>query len=163
MCNRRLILCLPLILGSFALAADEAADRAAIGQTIATLNQFPQPAGLFMDDAVSELGRLPGVNTVQFQPNAKVVTAGGLTVVISREPWGEAQICPPCVFPQPLVIVNPQFASGAIRFITPDVAMVEGSYTRRNGDLVQTTPLLFLMRRDGDVWKIASVRLLASN
>jgi hypothetical protein len=165
MCNR-VILCLPLILGSYALAADEAADRAAIGQTIAAaLNQVPVPAGLFTDDAVSDLGRLPGVNQAQFQfqRDVTVATASGLTVVISHEPWGEAQIYPPGVFPQPLVIVNPRFASGAVRFITPDVAMVEGSYTRRDGDVVQTTPLLFLMKRDGDVWKIASVRLLASN
>jgi hypothetical protein len=163
MCNR-VILCLPWILGSCALAADEAADREAISRTIAALNQVPQPAGLFTDDAVSDLGRLPGVNQAQFQSQrgVMVATAGGVTVVISHEPWGEAQICP-CVFPQPLVIVNPQFASRAIRFITPDVAMVEGSYTRRDGDVVQTTPLLFLMKRDGDVWKIASVRLLASN
>jgi hypothetical protein len=162
--NRNVILCLPLILGSCALAADEAADRAAIGRTIAALNQVPQPAGLFTDDAVSDLGRLPGVNEAQFQFERDVtVAAGGLTVVISHEPWGEAQIYPPGAFPQSLVIVNPRFASGAVRFITPDVAMVEGSYTRRDGDVVQTAPLLLLMKRDGEVWKIASVRLLASN
>jgi hypothetical protein len=161
--RNRVILCLSLIFGSCALAADEEADRAAIGQTIAALNQVPPPAGMFTDDAVSDLGRLPGMIPVQFQPNATVVAAGGLTVVISREPWGEAQIYPAGGFPHVRIIVNPRFASGAIRFITPDVAMVEGSYTHRDGDMVETIPLLFLMKRDGDVWKIASVRLLASN
>jgi hypothetical protein len=163
--RNRVILCLPLILGSYALAADEAADRAAISRTIGALNQVPQPAGLFTDDAVSDLGRLPGVNEGQFQFERDVAaaTAGGPMVVISHEPWGEAQIYPPGVFLRPLVIVNPRIASGIVRFVTPDVAMVEGSYTRRDGDVVQTTPLLFLMKRDGDVWKIASVRLLASN
>jgi hypothetical protein len=165
MCNRSVFLCLPLILGSCALAADEAADRAAIGQTISALNQFPLPAGLFTDDAVSDLGRLPGVNQAHFQigPDATVATAGGPRVVISREPWGEAQIYPPALFVRPLVIANPRIASSTVRFVTMDVAMVEGSYTRTNGDLVQTTPLLFLMKRDGDAWRIASARLLASN
>ena len=163
MCNR-MILCLPLMLASCVLAADEAADRAAISRTIAALNEVPQPAGLFTDDAVSDLGRLPEMNAIQFQPNATVVTAGGLSVVISREPWGEAQIYfPGQVIPPPVVILNPRIASSTVRFVTPDVAMVEGSYTHRDGDSMQTTPLLFLMKRDGDVWKIASVRLLASN
>ena len=92
-----------------------------------------------------------------------VATAGGVTVVISHEPWGEAQIYPAGVFPQQLLIVNPRFASGAVRFITPDVATVEGSYTRTDDDTVQSTPLLFLMKRDRDVWKIASIRLLVWN
>jgi|HubBroStandDraft_1064217.scaffolds.fasta_scaffold162370_3 hypothetical protein len=73
----------------------------------------------------------------------------------------KAQIYPPAL-PR-VVIVNPRIANGTVRFVTPDVATVEGSYTRRDGDSVQTTPLLFLMKRDGDVWRIASVRLLASN
>jgi hypothetical protein len=160
MCNR-VILCLPLILGSCVLAADEAADRAAIRQTIAALNQVPQPSGLFRDDAISELDRLPEMSAVQFQPNKTVTISVGPGLVISHEPWGEAEIYMPGL-PR-AVMVNPRIASGTVRFVTPDVATVEGSYTRRDGDSVQTTPLLFLMKRDRDVWKIASVRLLASN
>jgi hypothetical protein len=159
--NRHVILCLPLILGSCALAADEATDRAAIARTIAALNQVPQPPGLFTDDAISELDRLPEMSAVQFQPNATVTITVGPGLVISHEPWGEAQIYMPGL-PR-AVMVNPRIASGIVRFVTPDVAMVEGTYTRRDGDSVQTTPLLFLMKRDGEVWKIASVRLLASN
>ena len=54
------ILCLPLLLASY-VSADEAADRTAIDRAIASLNQQPQPTGVFTADAYSELDRLPDV------------------------------------------------------------------------------------------------------
>lgn len=78
------------------------------------------------------------------------------TLVISHEPWGEATINFPGV-----EIVNPRIESRTVRFITPDVALADGVCTYRdfNGH-AETTPLLFVMKKEGERWKIASIRLL---
>jgi hypothetical protein len=84
-------------------------------------------------------------------------------VTISHEVWGEAAINFPGVgsitFEE---MVNPRIVSGAMRFITPDVALADGA-CRYNGDsaATQSTPLLFVMKREGGDWKIASLRVLA--
>jgi len=49
--------------------------------------------------------------------------------------------------------LNPRFVSTTIRFITPDVALVDGTW--------QTVPLLFVMKKEENDWKIASLRTLA--
>jgi hypothetical protein len=107
MSNRRIgyrvsmkaILCLPLLLASYA-SADEAADQAAISRAIAVLNEQPQRTTVFTADASSELDRLPDVKPKSFQvegqpvPDATVAVPGphGVTVTISHEPFGEATI-----------------------------------------------------------------------
>jgi hypothetical protein len=84
------------------------------------------------------------------------------TVTTSHEVWGEAAINFPGVGSITFEEVNPQIVSGAIRFITPDVALADGA-CRYNDDsaATQSTPLLFVMKREGGDWKIASLRVLA--
>jgi hypothetical protein len=65
-------------------------------------------------------------------------------VTISHEPWGEATIN----------LMSPGILIATIRFITPDVALADGT--------THTIPLLFVMKREGENWKIASVYVLAS-
>jgi len=55
--------------------------------------------------------------------------------------------------------VNPAFVSGAIRFITSDVALVEGVYLDKAARGTQTTPLLFIVRKEGETWRIAAAHI----
>ena len=164
------ILWLSLIIASCAscAAADEAADRVVIQRTIAALNEFPPRAALFTPDASSELGRLPTVQGRVYRipgPSrdpAAMPRVDRPTVTISHEPWGEAAIGLPGMESLPaLEILNPRIVSGAIRFITPHVAVVDGDWTYKDGAVTETTPLLFVMKKEGDGWKIASLRVLA--
>jgi hypothetical protein len=152
------ILCLPLLFAPYA-TADEATDRAAIDRTIAALNELPRRGGLFTEDAdaFAELDRLPRVAAPTFR------TPDPPTVSISHEPWGEAAIHFPAMAPGAVVeITNPRISSGAIRFITSDVALAEAAWTYKSNDATtQTVPLLLVMKKEGDSWKIASLRLLA--
>ena len=137
-------LCLPLFLATCVLA-DETADRAAIERTIAGLNELPRRAALFTADAngLSELERLP-----KAAPDPPTVT-------ISHEPWGEATLHLPGVG-------IPRIVGGGIRFITPDVALAEATWIYSNGTATaQTAPLLLVMKKEGENWKIAALRVLA--
>ncbi len=147
------LLCVPLFVASYA-SADEVADRAAIGRTIATLNESSQHDALFTADgnAASELALLRRVN-----PPFRIVgpSDGSVavpTVTISKEPWGEARIDFPAA--------EPRTVNRSITFITPDVALAEAACTYLDAT-TQATPLLFVMKREGGDWKIASLRVLA--
>jgi hypothetical protein len=136
---------LPLLFGVCA-CADEISDRAAITSTIAALNEVPLRPGLFTADSdapavLREL--LKGKELYRNQvPN----------VTISHEPWGEAALNFPTVqTSQPSESLNPRITSGAIRFTTRDVALVSGACTYSDGTTTQTTPLAFVMKKEGDV------------
>ena len=155
------ILCLPLLFAVCAWA-DEASDRLAIGRVLAALNEVPQRPGLFTadGDAASELERLREARPLRFQILTPVSASGGVTVTISHEPWGEATLNFPGMGPlPPMVIVHPRIVSRAIRFITPDVALADAAYVDEAGGAA--TPLLFVMKKEGDSWKIDSLRVLA--
>jgi hypothetical protein len=117
--------------------ADEPADRAAIDRTIAALNEVPPPARVFTADA---------------DASAALARLYSSSVTISHEPWREATITLPAI-----VKIERRFA----RFITPDVALVDGTFTHQDGGSSQSTPLLIVMRKEEGVWKIATVRILA--
>jgi hypothetical protein len=149
--------------------ADEPADRAAIQRTIVALNHL-SPSGLFTGDAAAELARLPKARLVAFPipgppgDPASWPWPDHPTVTISHDPWGEATIN----FPGPAMpsfpqtpILNPRIVSGAIRFITSDVALVEGAWNYDGGPWTRSVPLLFVMKKEGDAWRIASLRVLA--
>lgn len=135
--------------------ADEPADRVAIDRTIAALNEVPSPGRLYTADAdvsgvLEQLrkGKRPTYRPVSSAPS----------VTISHEPWREATINLPGA---PWEIVNPRIGSGSLRFITPDVAMVDGTFTYQDGGTTQTTPLLFVVKKEGSNWRIVSLRVLA--
>jgi len=170
------ILCLPLLLASYA-SAEEVADRTAIEHTIAALNEVPQRTAIFTGDAASELRQLPEVKPTAVRGvilgmsgnPAPAPRIDGPTVTISSEPFGEATINLPGVTVLPGLsststaqVLNPRITSGATRFISPDVALADGTWTYKdNGGATQTIPLLFVMKKEGDDWKIASLRVLA--
>lgn len=162
------VLCLPLLLASYA-SADEGADRLSIDRAIAALNELPQRPALFIGDASSEFDRLPNIKTGAFrvlgsqEDPASLAPIDRPMVVISHEPWGEATIAFPGDSSHPAVeMPNPLIASAVSRFITPDVALAEGTWTYKNNrGTTQTVPLLFVMKKEGESWKIASLRVLA--
>lgn len=148
---------LSFFLASSALA-DDAADRSAIDHIIARLNQRPFPVALFTNDsdALLELQRLPKVEPIESR--LLMPPADHPTVEISHEPWGEATIN---LSSRPPVVesVNPRIAGGDIRLITPDVVLADGAWTYKNATgAVQAIPLFFVMKKEGDNWKIAALR-----
>ena len=144
------ILCLPLFLASFA-CADEVSDRAAITRTIVALNELPPRTSEIAESptAASELSGLL-IATAEVRP------AASPTVTISHEPWGEATINFPGI-----EVLRYRVATATMRFLTPDVALVDGYWTRTDGPFL-FKPVLFVMKKVGDAWKIASARMLAS-
>jgi hypothetical protein len=59
---------------------------------------------------------------------------------------------------QPIV---PQVSTVRIRFITPDVALVDGmSRIEGSATLARTVPLLFVMKKQGCEWRINAVSLV---
>jgi hypothetical protein len=146
------ILCLPLVFASCAWA-DDAADRVAIGQVIASLNELTSRTAVIADSPAAA-GELAALRLRKLS-----IQGSGLpSVTISHEPWGEATINFPN-FPGNEVLPG-KIVAGAIRFITPKVALADGDLTRADGVSVHE-PILFVMKKVGNEWKIASVRMLA--
>jgi len=137
------LLWLPLLL-AVSLWGEETADRAQIASVIATLNQAPELARLFTADSD---GSRALAEVLRSTP----------TVTISHEPWGEAT--------WGFSGSRPRITSGQVRFLTPDVALIDGSAVdgaASRPDGKDSAPLLFVMKKEGDSWKIASIRLLST-
>jgi hypothetical protein len=165
----RVLLWLLLIFGACAWA-DEAADRAAIRRAIARLNEVPQSAELFTTDAdcravLEQLWRgrrLAYRARSEMRSAAPLPPSGHPTVTISHEPWGEATIGVPGGWSlPPIEMLNPRIEGRSTRFITPDVALADAVCTYREAGTAQTTSLLLVMKREGNDWRIASLRVLA--
>jgi len=131
------ILCLLLAFAA-GLSADETADRRAIGQVIAALNEPPDAPGakpvssLFTADAdSSDRDRLADLlNFVRRYSN---------------QPWPE--------------VTEPRFGTPSIRFISPYVALVDTAVAQFGSTIgVRRFPAFLVMRRDGVEWRIVAVR-----
>ena len=165
----RAILCLPLLFG--AARADESADRTAIAATVAALNESPQRTELFTADADthSVLDQLWKGKRLVYRMRSRATDAASPsssdhpTVTVSHEPWGEATINFAGMGGMPrMEMLNPRIVGSNIRFITLDVALADGAFMYEDGRAAaQTTPMLFVMKKQGADWKIASIRILA--
>jgi hypothetical protein len=134
----RALFCIPLLFAAHAWA-DQAADRAAIERVIGALNSAQSRPGekpdssLFTADADNQLDRLADLNRRLFQA--------------SKEPWSEA--------------TTPRMAIQSIRFVTPDVALVDAANTQYGSVIpARRIPLLLVMKKEGADWRIASLRVL---
>jgi hypothetical protein len=159
----RPILALSILLAS-AGWADQLDDRASIEKVISTLNASAVSRSAFtVDFRFSELTQLWSASGLW--------TLGPGTVVISHEPWGEAQWVPATALPPqaPLRLVI-----RSVRFITQDVALVDAvtvppipppastvDHEPYNSVAPQRVPVLLVMRREGTDWRIASIRKTA--
>jgi hypothetical protein len=122
-----------LLIVLLAVLADATTDRAAIERVVvAVMGDSKQVSSLFTADADSELKRL------------KELDRGMLNV--STRPWSE--------------VMPPRMVVQSIRFITPDVALVDAADTQYGSVMLWRVPVLFVMRREGTDWRIASLRVL---
>jgi hypothetical protein len=114
--------------------ADQAADRTAIEKVIGSLSTAKPVSILFTPDAESDLGRLTAMNRTMTDA--------------ANQPWSELT--------PPLLVID------SVRFITPDVALVNAANTQI-GTVPRRVPILFVMRKVGADWKIAALRLLSAS
>ena len=129
----KIVLCLAILVTP-ALWADEAADRTTIEATIAAITTPLNRPDLFTADFAnaSELQRLRE-------------TPPTLTVVISREPMGEATW-----YSAPRIPAR--FVMRSVTFVAPDTAVVVATYERQS--------VLFVVKSESSRWRIASFRVL---
>ena len=134
------MLCLPLLFAT-GLYAGESQDRAAIGRVMDSLNEPAQRGRAFAADADSTLDFGSLVRLHRRIPCVACVAVG------MDEPWTELTV--------------PRVVCENIRFITPDVALVDGASIIRGAvSLLPRVPLLFLLKKSGADWKITAARVL---
>jgi len=115
--------------------ADQPADRTAIETVIQSLKTAKPVSALFTADADSDLAQLNASQSVMSDA--------------AKQPWSEAM-------PPALVI-------DSIRFVTADVAIVNAANVQITSTLSRRAPVLFVMKREGAAWKIASLRMLTAS
>ena len=134
-------LCVPLalLLGNAAWA-DAAADRAAIEQVVKVVFSgaaagTPMPA-MFAADADSEFDKLVQLDRQLLR--------------LSNEPLSEVTA--------PVVVIR------SVRFVTLDVALIDAANTQYGSLVLQTRiPVLLVMRKEAQNWKIVSLRVLVDS
>jgi len=135
----KVLLCFPLFF-AVGLWADETQDRAVINRVIVAVNDPMQRPGLFTQGADSGLDFSRLIDLHVRRPSCPGVVIG------INETWTEMSV--------------PQVVSGNIRFITPDVAMVDRASTIHGAvSLIEIVPILFVMKREGAGWRIDAVRV----
>jgi hypothetical protein len=132
------ILCLSLFYAA-GLWADQDRERAAIHKAIAALNDPARRAKVLTTDADSTVDFDRLIDLHRQHPWSFPVAIG------INEPWTELTV--------------PRVVSGSIRFIAKDVAIVDGASTIRGAvTLAPRVPLLFVMKKEGDEWRISACR-----
>jgi len=132
------LLCIPLLFTTLAWA-DTVADRAVIERVVgAVIAGQTRPGAklsstLFTADADSEFDRLLDLDRRLLQ--------------LSKEPWSE--------------VTSLRMVIQSIRFVTPEVALVNAANTHHGSMiLARRIPALFVMKKEGTGWGIASLRVL---
>jgi hypothetical protein len=128
------------LLFAVGLSAGEMQDRAAIDKVITALNDPLQRGRVFTSDADSSVNfdRLLDIHRQDPSPTGAMIGR--------EEPWTE--------------LTMPRVASGSIRFITPNVAIVDGASTVQGAiTLAPQVPLMFVMKKEGSEWRIDAVRV----
>jgi hypothetical protein len=123
------------------------------------LNRPTTPADIFAADfpnaadlkSLREEAQLPALVRLLAEGTAITTSAG--TVVISREPMGEAVWYPgPPPSGQITIALRPRFVMRSVTFVTSDTAVVVAAYSQQTA--------LFVLKRERTDWKIASFRVL---
>ena len=141
-------------------------DRQAIERTIVRLNLLPlwdkpaitkPPSSIFTADATSDLSVRQSADPASIDGDWHPV------VTVSKQPWGEAQINLPGFDPNRKVeFLNPRISLTRVRFLTPEVALADATWTAQEDEAKHTVPLLFVMKKELDGWKIAAARRMAA-
>lgn len=130
-------ICGLLIFSTFTWA-DERTDRVAIQGIVDALNDYVPDGGqqhvsaLFTNDADNQLARLSDLDR---------------RLVPTNTLWSE--------------VTKPKIALQSIRFVTPDVALVDAANIQYGSTiLVRRVPLLIVVKREASGWRIASLRVM---
>jgi hypothetical protein len=108
-----------------------ARDRIAVEDLIHSLDTAQPVSALFTTDAESDLNRLLAIQ--REMTSAVNVTSGA---------------------------APPAFVMTDVRFLDPDVAIVNAAEIQLGGGSPRKVPVLFVVKRDTGGWKIAALRLL---
>jgi hypothetical protein len=111
--------------------AQAARDRIAIEDLIHSLNTAQPVSALFTAGAESDLDRLQAIQRE-------------MKIAVNRTSG----------------VAPPAFVMAEVRFLGPDVAMVNAAEVQLGGESPRKIPVLFVLRRDTAGWKIAALRLL---
>jgi hypothetical protein len=154
----KILVCLTVLVASAAWA-DENTERAAIEATVAALNTSPFQPNLFTGDFANAdelqrfLGQAEQLIESSLPIDGVVVRTEAATLIISRQPMGEA-----------ILHFSPlkRFVTRSVTFISPDTSVVVAIYERQfEPTASKRVPVLFVLRREGSEWRIASFRVLA--
>ena len=142
------------ILFTPAMWADEAADRAAVEATISALNSSPSRPDLFTADFpnAAELQRLQQPVLLRIPAEGTAIRTQAGTLVISREPMGEAAWYPGTAISPTAVPIMPRFVMRSVTFVSPGTAIVVATYEQQS--------VLFVVKNESSSWRIASFRVL---
>jgi hypothetical protein len=159
----KVFLCLTVLVAS-PVWANETTERAAIEATVAALNTSPSQSTLFTgnfanaDDLQRFLVQAGPVIEWSLPADGVVVRTEAATLTISREPMGEATLH----LPPANSFALKRFVTRSITFISPDISVVVAIYERQFEPAAsKRVPVLFVLRREGSEWHIASFRVLA--
>ena len=149
----KIVLCLAILVTP-TLWADEAADKAAVEATIAALNNSPAGPDLFTADFpnAAELQRLQQPVLLRIPAEGTAIRTQAGTLVISREPMGEAAWYPGTAISPIAVPITPGFVTRSATFVSPDTAIVVATYEQQS--------VLFVVKNESSSWRIASFRVL---
>jgi hypothetical protein len=147
-------LCLAILFTS-ALWADEAADRSAVEATISALNSSPSRLDLFTADFpdAAELQRFQQTALLRIPPEGTAIRTQAGTLVISREPMGEATWYPGLATPPAAIAVALRFVTRSVTFVSTDTAVVVATHGRES--------VVFVVKNESSNWRIASFRILS--
>ncbi len=147
------VLCLAILFTS-ALWADEAADRAAVETTIAALNSPQIKPDIFTADFpnAAELQRFQQPALLRIPAEGNVIRSQAGTLVISREPMGEAIWYPGPAISPAAIAIKPRFVTRSVTFVSTDTAIVVATHGRESA--------LFVLKNESSNWRIASFRVL---
>jgi len=134
--------------------ADEAADRAAVETTISALNSPQIKPEIFTADFpnAAELQRLQQSVLLRMPAEGTEIRTQAGTLVISREPMGEATWYPGLPPSLAAMAITPHFVTRSVTFVSSDTAVVVANYGRES--------VLFVLKNESSTWKIASFRVL---
>jgi len=124
-----------LLLLPAGLCADELADRHRIESVFDELNG---PDGV--DPAALKKHFAPDIDP---REAAQFLLVQGRAA--DRRPWSETTI--------------PHLAIGQVRFVTPEVALVDATISQFGSVISRRDSLLFVLRKRGADWQVVSIRL----
>ena len=147
-----------LALGAVCLSGEESGDREAVRRAIEGLNERNWRAAVITSDptAIAQFERLLRGRTLSYRIRPET----GRPVLVAR-PHGLAGRTSVTLRAPSIELSNPRVVVGAVRFVSEDVATADASLVEQSGTVKRSTPLLFVMKKDAGVWKIAELKLLA--